>query len=411
MHMDPILPLFLAILIVLLCISVAGVLSKQPVIIGYLITGIAVGPAGFALVSNPDILTRLGSVGVMLLLFFIGMEISPSKIKSNLWLAGFGTLAQISITVLVLIGIGALFGWPLNRSILLGFVVALSSTAVILKLLEDWGELQSKTGQDVLAILLAQDIAVVPMMLIIGYLAGTSEGGASHLLLQGVGAFLLTGFAVFVVMKKNLALPFGPIIRSNHELQVLSALFICFGLALVSGLFDLSTALGAFIGGMLIHATRDTKWVERSLMGFKVIFIALFFVSIGLLVDMNFFIENIGTVLTMAILALVLNTSLNTLILRLFKRSWHRSLYGGALLAQIGEFSFVLGEIGYRSGVISTYGHQLVTLIIAVTLLVSPAWIIAVKYLSNKYIPLKVTEEIDIATLHKQEKETAPAES
>lgn len=386
MHMDPALPLFLTILLVLLGISLVGVLSKQPVIIGYLITGIAIGPAGFALISDPELLTRLGAIGVVLLLFFIGMEISPKKIKSNLLLAGVGTLAQIVITVLILVGVGELFDWPLNRSVLLGFVVALSSTAVILKLLEDWGELQSKTGQDVLAILLAQDIAVVPMILIVGYLAGGNSGG-SHLILQGGGAVILVGFAIFVVSKKNLALPFGRIIRKNHELQVLMALFVCFGLALVSGLFELSTALGAFIGGMFIHATKDTNWVEHSLLGFKVIFIAMFFVSVGLLVDVPFFIANAGTVLGVAFLALFLNTALNTIILKLFKRSWKESLYGGALLAQIGEFSFVLGELGYKSGVVNTYGHQLVTLIIACTLLASPAWIIGVKWLSNKYLP------------------------
>ncbi|MDV7339603.1 cation:proton antiporter [Terasakiella sp. A23] len=384
--MDPALPLFLTILLILLGISLIGVLSKQPVIIGYLIAGIAIGPAGFALVTDPEMLTRLGAIGVVLLLFFIGMEISPAKIKSNLLLAGIGTLAQITITVLVLVGIGEIFDWPLNRSVLLGFVVALSSTAVILKLLEDWGELQSKTGQDVLAILLAQDVLVVPMILIVGYLAGSGEG-ESHLVLQGIGAVILVGFAVFVVTKKNLSLPFGNIIRKNHELQVLMALFVCFGLALISGLFELSTALGAFVGGMFIHATKDTNWVEHSLLGFKVIFIAMFFVSVGLLVDIPFFIANAGTVLGVAFLALFLNTALNTFILRLFKRSWKDSLYGGALLAQIGEFSFVLGELGFKSGVINTFGNQLVTLIIACTLLASPAWIIGVKYLSERYCP------------------------
>lgn len=401
MHMDPVLPLFLTILLILLGISLIGVLSKQPVIIGYLIAGIAIGPAGFALVSDPEVLTRLGAVGVVLLLFFIGMEISPAKIKSNLLLAGIGTLAQITITVLVLVGIGEIFDWPLNRSVLLGFVVALSSTAVILKLLEDWDELQSKTGQDVLAILLAQDVLVVPMILIVGYLAGSAEG-ESHLALQGIGAVILVGFAVFVVTKKNMSLPFGNIIRKNHELQVLMALFVCFGLALISGLFELSTALGAFVGGMFIHATKDTNWVENSLLGFKVIFIAMFFVSVGLLVDIPFFIENAGTVLGVAFLALFLNTALNTFILRLFKRSWRDSLYGGALLAQIGEFSFVLGELGFKSGVINTFGHQLVTLIIACTLLASPAWIISIKWLSNKYLNENISSsrvvEEEIAT-------------
>jgi CPA2 family monovalent cation:H+ antiporter-2 len=389
--MDPALPLFLTILLILLGISLIGVLSKQPVIIGYLVAGIAIGPAGFALVTDPEMLTRMGAIGVVLLLFFIGMEISPAKIKSNLLLAGIGTLAQITITVLVLVGIGEIFDWPLNRSVLLGFVVALSSTAVILKLLEDWGELQSKTGQDVLAILLAQDVLVVPMILIVGYLAGSGEG-ESHLALQGIGAVLLVGFAIFVVTKKNLSLPFGNIIRKNHELQVLMALFVCFGLALISGLFELSTALGAFVGGMFIHATKDTNWVEHSLLGFKVIFIAMFFVSVGLLVDIPFFIENAGTVLGVAFLALFLNTALNTFILRLFKRSWKDSLYGGALLAQIGEFSFVLGELGFKSGVINTFGHQLVTLIIACTLLASPAWIITIKHLSQKYLVEQIPE-------------------
>jgi len=385
MHIDPAMPLLLSILLVLLGISLIGVLTKQPVIIGYLMAGVIIGPAGFSLITDTDLLTRFGSAGVVLLLFFVGMEISPDKIRSNIWLAAIGTLLQIGLTVLIVYGIGALLDWPTERSILIGFVVTLSSTAVILKLLDDWKILNTRTGQDVLAILLAQDIAVVPMLLCIGYLAGTKTQ-SSTIWMQVTGAVLLVGIAVFSVTKKNLRLPFGHYLRRNHELQVLTALTVCFGLALISGLLELSTALGAFVAGMFIHATKDTNWVENSLLGFKIIFIALFFVSVGLLVDVQFLKENWGTVAFVAIIALIVNTALNTLILKAFRRSWKESLYGGALLAQIGEFSFVLGEVGFKSGVINSTGHQLITLIIVLTLLVSPAWVSAVRYLSNKYL-------------------------
>lgn len=172
MHIDPILPTLVAIIGVVLLIGLSLQILRQPQVIGYLLAGVAIGPFGLALLSDTEFASRLGGFGVILLLFFVGMEVAPRQLISGWRIAVIGTLAQVALSVALVIPIGLWFDWPVERVVLLGFVTSLSSTAVIIKLLRDSGEINRKEGQDILGILLTQDLIIIPMLIIVGLMGG-----------------------------------------------------------------------------------------------------------------------------------------------------------------------------------------------------------------------------------------------
>jgi CPA2 family monovalent cation:H+ antiporter-2 len=378
MHLDPALPTLVAIITVILLIGLSLQLVRQPQVIGYLLAGVAIGPFGFSLLTDADLAARLGGFGVVLLLFFVGMEVAPRQLISGWRIAVVGTLVQVALSVALVLPIGLWFDWPIERIILLGFVTSLSSTAVIIKLLQDSGELGLKVGQDVLGILLVQDLVVIPMLIVIGLLGGETPGW-SVLGLQVFGSIAIVSALVWVLSRDEFHLPFGALLRSDHEIQVFAALLICLGMSLLTGMAHLSTALGAFAAGILVTAARETQWVHHALEPFRVIFVALFFVSVGILVDVTFIITHAMQVVLLVFVVLFGNTLLNGIILRFLGYRWRESLYAGAMLSQIGEFSFVLAAVGLTANIISAVAYQYTIAVIAVSLLLSPFWILAAR--------------------------------
>jgi CPA2 family monovalent cation:H+ antiporter-2 len=368
---------------VIAVILILGILLqafRQPQLVGYIVAGIVIGPAGLGILTDEVLIQHLGSIGVTLLLFFIGMEVSPFLLVRGWRIALLGTLFQVIVSVGCVALVGMWLDWSLARIILLGFVISLSSTAVVLKLLGDRGELASRAGNNVLLILLAQDLAVVPMLIGISFLAG-ERPEATMLIRQVAGGALIIGLAVFTVTRKYIRLPLAGRIRRDRELQVFAALLICFGLAFLTGALGLSSALGAFVGGMIVASARETDWVHHALEPVRVIFVGILFVSIGMLVDTAFFIEYWRLVLALVFVVFVTNTFINALVLRALGETWQTSLYSAALLAQIGEFSFVLASAGLTAGIIEGFGYQMTIAVIALSLLFSPGWIAASKWL------------------------------
>ena len=378
MHIDPLLPTFVGIVLSVLFLGFLLKWLRQPEIIGYLLAGVVVGPQGLSLVSDPALVNHMGTLGVTLLLFFIGMEVSPAKLVQGWRIAVIGTLLQILVSVGVVWLIGWLFHWSLPRIILLGFVISLSSTAVVLKLLKDRGELDTPVGGDVLLILLAQDMAVVPMLIVLGLLGGETPDTGT-LILQSIGAVLIIGFVGWLMSRRNIRLPFADRLRNDHELQVFTALLICFGLAFITGMLELSTALGAFVGGMLVSASRETDWVQQSLEPFRTLFIAFFFVSIGLMVDLSFVASHWLQIGLLVMAVLITNTFINALVLRSLGIPWNRGLLAGAMLAQIGEFSFVLSAAGLQAAIITEYAYQTTIAAISISLILSAPWIALIR--------------------------------
>jgi CPA2 family monovalent cation:H+ antiporter-2 len=382
MHLDPLIPALVGTAFAVLLIGLLLRRLGQPQIIAYLAVGVAIGPHGLGWISDIHTVQRLGDAGVILLLFFVGMEISLPHLVANWRIPIVGTLVQIIASVGAVIAVGTWLNWPTSRSVLLGFVTSLSSTAIVIRLLQDSGEADTAVGRDVVGVLLAQDLALIPMLIVIAHLSGAATGTA-NLTLQIVGALGLGALLVYIARGGTVRFPLISSLRGDHEFQVFAAFAVCFGLAFLTGAVGLSTAVGAFVGGILVAAARETQWIRDVLEPFRVLLVAFFFVSIGMLLDLRFVSANIGVVVLLVSIALITNTLINSTIFRVLGRSWHDSWYGGALLAQIGEFSFVLAAVGLTARVISDFAYQVAIAVIALTMVASPGWIVAVRHLRS----------------------------
>lgn len=381
-QVDPVLVNLVVLALVIIVIGFLLRLIKQPYVIAYIIAGVILGPNVMGVITDEALITELGSFGLILLLFFIGMEISLPQLIANWKISVLGTLAQVLFSIAAVAAVGYWFDWPLNRVFLLGFVISISSTAVAIKILQDKNELQTRAGQNVVGILLAQDIIIVPMLIIISYLNGESPD-LNNLGKQLIGGVLLILFVLWMIKKETIKLPADKQLRSDHEIQVFVAFFLCFGFAVLTAFLGLSSALGAFVAGMLISKAKSTEWVHESLHAFRILFVALFFVSIGMLIDLSFILKHALVISLMVAVLFILNNAINTGIMIAFKEKWKESIYAGAILAQIGEFSFILGETGFSIGLINEYAYQLIISIISVSLVISPIWVTVVSKLTK----------------------------
>lgn len=372
-------------------IMIVGLLVKrikQPLIIAYILAGVIIGPSGFGMIQDTELINILGELGLILLLFFIGMEISLPNLLRMWKTAFFGVTVQVIASLLIIGIIGWSNEWSINRIITLGFVLALSSSAVIIKLMDDKNELSTAIGQNVLSILIMQDILLVPMLIIIEFLGGEAPT-LSKTLLQILGSILIIGILIYLLKKKTIKLPFTDKIKGDHEVQVFVAVLFCFGFAIATSFLGLSAALGAFFAGLIVHAADSTEWFHDSLHSFRVAFVSMFFVSIGMMIDLQILIDNYHIVLLLLLSVYITNHLINTLIMYFFCRDWRNSFYGGAMLAQVGELGFMLLASAYMYGVISDYGYQIAILTISLSLLISPIWIELSKWLAFRKHPIK----------------------
>ena len=374
---DPILSYLVILSIGIILASLLFKLLKQPYVIAYILVGIIMGPYGIRMFTDEVLIANLGSFGLVLLLFFIGMDISLPKLISNWRIPVLGTLIQVTFSVAAVGMLGSFLHWPFNRIIVLGFVISLSSSAIVINYLQNKGQIGSRVGQNVIGILLVQDILVLPMLIALNYISG-SIPQLLDIVKQVLGGCLIVGITIWILWKKKIHLPWGEHIRKDHEIQVFMAFTFCFGFSILTDLLGLSSALGAFVAGIIVSSAQETTWVQRSLHAFRVVFVAMFFVSVGMLIDLDFLITNLEIVSAMVLLAFVTNNFINGIICRFLGETWSDSLYTGAILAQIGEFSFILGATAYSIGLVSSYTYQLTISTISVTLILSPLWIFLV---------------------------------
>ena len=355
---------------------------RQPSVVAYILTGMVAGPSILGIIGDSDLISQVGSLGVVMLLFFAGMQINLKKLIANWKIALLGTFFQIVVSILFVASAASFLDWPFPLVVLFGFVISLSSTAMVLRILESKGKLNSKLGRDAISILLVQDFAVVPMIIVITYLGGT-EVSRFNTILQAIGFALMLGFVLWLSKVKSVRIPFRDKIVQDPEFQLLWSFAICFGFALLTGFFHLSAALGAFIAGLFVRSAKQTEWVAKSLRPFKSMFLALFFVSIGLMMHLDFVIENLPGILLLVFFIFLSNTFINAAIFRFLGESWGHGLYAGSLLAEIGEFSFILVIVGLDSGVLSYDMYELAISVIAFSLILSPAWMTLFAGFSN----------------------------
>ena len=354
---------------------------RQPAIVGYIIAGVLLGPSGLALVEDRSLIAALAELGVLMLLFVIGMELSLRALARVWRLALVATALQIAVSVGVMLALSRLLDWSVALSILLGFVVAVSSTTVAIKILEDIGQLRTPAGRLAVGVLIAQDLAIVPMMLIIDATAPAHafDLGAVAAIIVAVGVLSL--LIRYLTRRRRVSLPFGRVVAGSLDLTALTGLAYCFGAAALSGLVGLSAAFGAFLVGLVIGNSAERVVMLNATKPIQSVLLMIFFLSVGLLIDLGFIWRELGTVLLLLLFVTVLKTALNVGILHGLGTRWYRAFLAGTVLGQIGEFSFVLVAAGVAAGTIGADGERLMVAVIALSLVISPLWLLTARRL------------------------------
>jgi CPA2 family monovalent cation:H+ antiporter-2 len=263
-------------------------------------------------------------------------------------------------------------------SILLGFVVALSSTAVAIKMMEEIGELRTRVGRVAVAVLIAQDLAFLPMLLIVQNM-GAGEIGLAQVAKIMLAVGLLAAMIWALNRRRRVDLPFARIVIGHADLSPLTGLVYCFGAGAFFGLMGLSAAYGAFLAGLVVGKSTQREQMISSVRPIQSILVMVFFLSIGLLIDLNFIADNISTVLALLLVVTLFKTALNVGILRLLGEQWQRAFLQGVLVSQLGEFSFLLAVAGLASGAIGEEGSRLVISVTVLSLILSPFWLVTAR--------------------------------
>ena len=356
---------------------------RQPAVIGYIFAGVLLGPSGFAFVANRDQIAVLAELGVLMLLFLIGMELSLRGFARVWRIAIMTAVLQVAISVGFVVLLAQFFNWSLALTLMIGFAVSLSSTAVAIKILEDIDELRTESGRTAVGVLIAQDLAVVPMLLVID---GLAENGSIDLFTAGK-IVLAIGFLALLIRflsgRRRIRLPFSHAIGGNADLTPLTALAYCFAAAAASGVMGLSPAYGAFLAGLLIGNSTERAAVHNATQPIQSILLMVFFLSIGLLIDLAYIWANLGTVLSLLFVVVVLKSAMNVGVLHLLGQPWQRAFLAGVVLAQIGEFSFVILAAGSAAGIVDSDGYRLFVSVIALNLTLSPLWLNAARRLHS----------------------------
>ncbi|MDP2743746.1 MAG: cation:proton antiporter, partial [Dehalococcoidia bacterium] len=349
---------------------------RQPVILGYLVIGMAIGPHALRLIGDIELVQGAATIGVALMMLTLGLEVSFTQLrqvgKVGLW----GGMAQIVITFALgtLVGV-TLFRWPFAEAAMFGLAISMSSTMIGLKTLMDRGELDAPHGRIMMAILILQDISVVLMMVVTPVLGGTEQNLFLALATAGAMAVLSIGAAVALGMW-GLPWLMGRVggVRSR-ELFLLTVLVLSLGAALSTQIFGLSAVFGAFLIGLVLRETKFAHQALAEITPLRDIFAALFFVSLGMLLDPRFVAQQWQLVAATVLLIIFTKTLVVSTIVRGFGYSGRTALLSGAGLFQIGEFSFILAAGGVSSGIVSDQVYSLILACAIITMLLTPLFL------------------------------------
>ncbi len=363
-------------LLVIFVISIAVVFLfhqfRLPSIAGFLVAGSLIGPYGLNLISDLEVVQVLAEIGVILLLFTIGIEFSLANLTASRRLLLISAPLQVLGVLLLATVVGVSIGLPYRQAIFWGFLFSLSSTVIVLKALADRGESDSIHGRATIGILIFQDLAVVPMMLMIPLLAGPAEGGMTEMLVALAKSVALVGLIVaaawFLVPKL-----LEQIVRSrSRELFLLTIIVLCLGIAWLTSMSGLSLALGAFIAGLVISESEYSHQAMAEVLPFRDSFNSLFFVSIGMLMDFRVLVAHPMLILGLigAVLLVKFVTSAGAMLaIGLPPRS---VILAGIALAQVGEFSFILALEGQKAGLFIGEAYQVFLAVSVLTMAITP---------------------------------------
>ncbi|MBS6141884.1 MAG: cation:proton antiporter [Bilophila sp.] len=387
-------------IVAIFCLSIGVLLVchqiKIPPIVGFLLTGVLCGPTALGLVQNPHAVELLAEIGVVLLLFSIGLEMSGEELMRLKRPVFVGGTAQVALTIGAFMGLGVLIGQTWQESMMYGFLASLSSTAIVLSRLQQKAQSESPQGRLDFSVLIFQDIAVVPMMLAIPILAGEGDTDIWGMLISAgrtlvilVGGWLLARHVVPRVMQLVLR-------TRSKELMLMTVLGLCFAIALGTASLGLSLALGAFLAGLLLSGSEYSLNVLEGILPFKDVFTSLFFISVGMLLDVDFLVHHLDKVFLFAALLILLKSVLSLPPMLLVGYPLRVSILAAMSLAQIGEFSFVLASSAVNGGLMDDDAYQMFLAASIVTMILTPTVMEAAPKVASfvsRYLHLPIDEE------------------
>ena len=343
-----------------------------PSIIGFLVTGILAGPHALAFIKNTHQVEQMAEIGVVLLLFTIGIELSLKELMRIKHLVLWGGGLQVLVTIVAVTAVGAAFGFPVKQSVFFGFLVALSSTAILMKLLIDSGQADAPHGKMAMGILIFQDLCIVPLMLLTPLLAGSSAGFSSVLLIIAKAAAVV--LAAHYGARFLVPWIFKQVVKTrSRELFILTIIFIGLGTAWLTALAGLSLALGAFIAGLAISESEYSHQALSDIIPFREAFMSLFFISVGMLLDPEILLNHPVLIASLVAAILAIKSLVTTGAAMTLGVPMRIAIIAGLSLAQIGEFSFVLSQAGGKAGLLSPEMYQIFLAASIATMGLTPA--------------------------------------
>ncbi|MBP3730164.1 MAG: cation:proton antiporter [Mailhella sp.] len=356
----------LSIIVVLVCHR-----FRLPSIVGFLLTGVLCGPSALGLVENKEMVDIMAEVGVAFLMFSIGMELSGKELMRMKKPLLIGGSAQVLLTVGFVFLLT--FWWSgVRLGIIYGCLVTLSSTAIVLSLLQQKAQAEAPHGRVCLAVLIFQDLAIVPMVLIFPLLGGGLELEPNSMLLAlGKGLLVILGILIFgkFILPR---LMFSVVSTRSRELMLMTTLGLCLAVALVTSWVGLSLSLGAFLAGLMLAESEYSLNTLESILPFKEVFSSIFFMSVGMLLDIHFFAGHIPVVLLCAAGIIAAKLIMTLPAVRLLSYSMRTAVITAFCLAQVGEFSFVLAKSALNLDLISNDAYQIFLASSIVTMVLTP---------------------------------------
>jgi len=380
-----------ALLILIITISISTVLNvflkkfDIPTVIGYVLAGFAISSIFHFAEEQKEMLSHLAEFGIVFLMFTIGLEFSVNhlkKMKKEVFL--FGGL-QVILSSLIFTGLSLLvFNLELKTAIVVGAALALSSTAIVLKVLNENNQIHSGYGRITLGVLLFQDLAVIPILLMVSFFTSETES-VSVLLLETLGSAIIVFFILFILGKYFLEKFFDwTMSTGSEEIFLVAVLLIVVGASFLAHVFGFTYSLGAFIGGMIIADTKYRYRIEADLIPFRDILLGVFFVSIGMMIDWHSLLEFGHIIVGLLVALMLLKGAIISFILSFFVQ--RRTAVKTALaLFQVGEFSLAIFALAYTNGLITDEMNQIMIITVVLSMIITPFVLKNIKNISDRF--------------------------
>lgn len=368
---------------------------RQPTIVGFMITGVLIGPHGLRLIRDVEAVDAMAEIGVALLLFVIGLEFSLKRILDMRRIVFWGGGLQVTVTAVVVAGLFYWMTWQVNHAIFFGFLVALSSTAIVLKSYQERAELDTLHGRAGLGILLFQDLCVIPMMLLLPVLSG-KQGTSPLNVLTTLGTALAAVAAIIFVARIVMPRALFQVVRiRSQEVFVIFIVLVVLGTSWLTSQLGLSLALGAFIAGIVISESEYSHQIVADVLPFRDVFNGVFFISIGMLLSSRFLLDNLGTVLVLVAAVVLCKVGILLFVGRVLGQSLRVALMTALGLGQVGEFSFILAKVGIADGLMTDTEYQKFLAAAIITMIMTPfliRWAPRVGYAVQSMLDRKISD-------------------